>query len=217
MKYSVIIVAAGSGTRMHLGYNKVYASLDNDQTILRNAMDVFLTDKDCTQIIIPTIATEFHEHWDEYWPGKVLLVKGGNTRQESVQNALDAVMSDYVFIHDGARPYIQMEDVAALKKTLKTEKGALLAVPSKDTIKTVVDGYVKNTPKRDEMYCAFTPQAFETKLFKRCMKRAKEEKFVGTDDCSVVEKFSRAKIKVVIGSYANVKITTIEDLLKNTK
>lgn len=217
MKYSVILVAAGSGTRMHLGFNKVYASLDNDQTILRNAMDVFLTDADCSQIIIPTIATEFHEHWEEFWPGKVLLVKGGETRQESVQNALDAVMSDYVFVHDGARPYIQEEDVEALKSALKKEKAALLAVPSKDTIKRIVDGYVKNTPKRDEMYCAYTPQAFETKLLKRCMKRAKEENFIGTDDCSIVEKYSRAKIKVVIGSYSNIKITTIEDLLRPSK
>ncbi|MBR2067292.1 MAG: 2-C-methyl-D-erythritol 4-phosphate cytidylyltransferase [Solobacterium sp.] len=212
MNYSVIIVAAGSGTRMKLGYNKVYAKLEDNRTILRTAMDLFMEDKDCKQIIVVTSADSFYQNWQEYWPGKVLVVKGGKTRQESVSHGLQAVKEEYVFVHDGARPYLEKKDLEAIKKAVKKYGAAVLSVPPKDTIKKVEDGFVKKTYRRENLFIAQTPQAFRFSILYSCMMQAIENHFEGTDDCLLVEKYADVQIKVVEGSYRNLKITTEEDL-----
>ncbi len=89
-----------------------------------------------------------------------------------------------------------------------------MAVPSKDTIKKVENGYITTTYDRNSLVCAQTPQAFRTDLIIRCMERAIIDGFTGTDDCSLVEKYSDTKIKVVEGDYTNKKITTPEDIVK---
>jgi len=210
MKYSALIVAAGSGSRMNLGFNKVYAKLQDDKTILETTIQVFEKDTDCEEIIVVTDQEDFEKYIGH--KENVLIVNGGNTRQQSVSNGLQNVHTDYVFIHDGARPYVDEDSLNRLKQSLEVNKAALLAVPCKDTIKVTKDGFVENTPDRSTLIAAQTPQAFETKLILSCMKMAEEAGFTGTDDCSIVERFSQEKIAVVEGSYANIKITTKEDL-----
>ncbi len=213
MKYSAVIVAAGSGTRMKLGFNKVYAKLSDGKMILEKTMDAFLQDKDCTQVVIVTDIREYQKHIKmDFWPGAITVVKGGSTRQESVISGLSAALEDIVMIHDGARPYLTMKSLRALKKAMKEEKAACLAVPVKDTIKVTKDGYIQKTPDRETLYAAQTPQVFHTSDIIRCMRRAIEDGFTGTDDCSVFEKYSRRKIRLVTGDYGNIKITTPEDL-----
>ncbi len=212
MKYSTVIVAAGSGTRMHLGYNKVYAPLADGRTVLEHTMDVFLQDEDCVQIIVVTDAYEYKEKITGRWPGKILIAKGGASRQESVANGLMAVLADYVLIHDGARPFLEKETLETIKKTLETEDAVLPAVACKDTIKRVEDGCIAETYRRETLCAAQTPQAFRTSVIISCMEKAFAEGYTGTDDCSLVERYSDTKIRVVEGSYANIKITTPEDL-----
>ncbi len=210
MKYSVLIVAAGSGTRMNLGFNKVYAVMKNGKTILETTISVFKKDPDCNEIIVVTDREDF-----EKYIGKrehVTIVSGGSTRQESVSNGLAKVTNDYVFIHDGARPFVDQDSLDRLKGALQVNRAALLAVACKDTIKVTKDGYVSHTPDRSALIAAQTPQAFAKDLILSCMELAKKEGFTGTDDCSLVERFSNEKIAVVEGSYANIKITTKEDL-----
>ena len=212
MKYTVIIVAAGSGTRMNLGYNKVYASLEDGRTILEHTMDVFLRDEECTQIIVVTDALQYMQKITSRWPGKILIAKGGRTRQESVASGLRAVLEDVVMIHDGARPFLADENLQALKQAMETEEAALLAVPCKDTIKKQENGYIVTTYERDTLCAAQTPQAFRTSLIMECMEKAFRDGYTGTDDCSLAERYSDAKIRVVEGSYGNLKVTTPEDL-----
>ncbi len=214
MKYAVIIVAAGSGTRMKLGYNKVYARLQDGRTLLEHTMDVFMQDEDCTELVIATDGTEYLHEITWRMPGRIVLVQGGSTRQGSVYNALLAVKEDTVFVHDGARPYLRSDELNLLKETMETEDAALLCVPCKDTVKRIENGYIKETYVRDTLRCAQTPQAFRTALLTECIEKAMAEGFIGTDDCSLVERFSDVPVRAVEGSYTNIKITTPEDLAK---
>ncbi|MCH4207028.1 MAG: 2-C-methyl-D-erythritol 4-phosphate cytidylyltransferase [Solobacterium sp.] len=212
MEYSVIIVAAGSGSRMKLGYNKVYYRGKDGRTILEHTMDLFLKDQDCRQIVVVTDPEVYRHEMTGSLAGKVVLAKGGATRQESVSSGLKAVISDYVMVHDGARPFLDESSLNALKQALSEVDAACLLVRVKDTIKVVQDGYVVSTPERDTLYAALTPQAFKTQLLISCMEQAQQEGFTGTDDSSLVERYSDVKVKAVEGSYANRKITTPEDL-----
>ncbi len=213
MKYTALIVAAGSGTRMKLGYNKVYALMRDGRTILNHTMDIFRADKDCIQIVVVTEALTFYQNMEGSWPGMITIAKGGKTRQESVKNGLQAVLADYVMVHDGARPYLDEKSLKRIKKALKENDAVLLSVPCKDTIKKIdEDGYIEMTYDRSTLCAAQTPQAFRTELLTECMRRAEEAGFTGTDDCSLVEAFSDTRVKTVEGSYANIKITTPEDM-----
>ena len=212
MEYSAVIVAAGSGSRMGLGFNKVYAKLNDSESILEKTIHVFLQDSDCDEIIVVTNPREYMSQIPGDAIGKIVLCSGGATRQESVNNGLQAVIGEYVMIHDGARPFLNRSCLDALKQTMMTEQAALLTVPCKDTIKRVVNGYVAETYERASLAAAQTPQVFTTKLIMACMKRALKEGYTGTDDASLVEKYSQVKVKAVDGSYENIKITTPTDL-----
>ncbi len=211
MDYSVVITAAGSGSRMQLGYNKVYYRMDG-KTILEHSIETFLKDEDCKQIVVVSDVMQFRKEIPHILQGNVVLCEGGATRQESVCNGVAACMCDVVMIHDGARPFVSMEDISSLKKTMEEEKACCLMVPCKDTIKVVQDGYIEKTLVRDTLRAAQTPQVFNTDLYLQCASKAKMDGFVGTDDCSLVETYSDVRIKVVEGSYENFKITTKEDL-----
>ena len=210
MKYSTVIVAAGSGTRMGLGYNKVYHRI-NGKTILEMTMETVLNDEDCAQIIVVTDAGDYMREITSRWPGKIVVAKGGSTRQESVSNGLHAVLCDVVMIHDGARPYVHKDSLDELKKAMETEQAACLCVPCKDTIKVLKDGYIVETPDRSSLAAAQTPQVFHTDVILDCMHKAFRDGFTGTDDASLAERYG-IPVKAVTGTYDNIKITTVEDL-----
>ena len=198
---------------MKLGYNKVYAKMRDGRTILNHTMDVFRADKDCIQIVVVTESLAYYQNVEGDWPGLITLAKGGKTRQESVRNGLLAAIGEYVMIHDGARPYLDQKSLKRIKKALKTDDAVLLMVPCKDTIKKIdAEGYVELTYDRSTLAAAQTPQAFKTSLLMECMAKAEQAKFTGTDDCSLVEAFSDVRVRTVEGSYANIKITTPEDM-----
>ena len=212
MLYSVVLPCAGIGSRMNLGYNKLLFIMKNGKTVLENTMDIFLKDELCKEMILavgkndlPTIQTMIHDD-------RVKWVLGGDTRQESVYHGLQAVTYDYVLIHDGARPFLSQEKIDDLLACLETKDACLLMVPAKDTIKVVKDGKVISTPDRSTLYQAQTPQAFKTSLVYEAFKKAEACNFVGTDDASVVETMTNESVHMVLGDYANIKITTPEDL-----
>ncbi len=218
MKYSVCLLAAGKGSRTKLEYNKVFYKMVNprtgkEETVLDCSVSLFLEDLDCSQVIITCASSELdymtslYQNYD-----RVQVVTGGATRQDSVGEALQVVNSPFVFIHDAARPYLKREQIEALKDALKIEKACLLMVPSVDTIKTVENGYVKETLVRSEVYHAQTPQCFETNLIKECHKKANQEQQLATDDAQLVEWYSDIPIRVVNGDASNKKITLPSDL-----
>ncbi len=212
MEYGVVIVAAGQGSRMGLGYNKVYALLKDGRSILEHTISVFLNDKDCKQIVVVTDPDDFDEKLGFLKSETLLVVAGGDTRQESVTNGVSHITCQNVMVHDGARPFLPQECLTQLKNALETEQAACLMVPCKDTIKKVENGYIVETIERETLRAAQTPQAFRTRLLMESLRKAKEDGYTGTDDCSIVEKYGNAKIKVVEGSYENFKVTTPEDL-----
>lgn len=213
MNYSVIVLAAGRGSRTNLDYNKVFYTFENGQTVLNNSLSVFLSDDDCKQVVLVCADYEKDYVTEKYrYDSRIQIVTGGKTRQDSVYNGLQVVNQDYVMIHDGARPFVDQEWIVNLKQTLETEDACLLMVPSVDTTKIVVDGYVKESLERKLVYHAQTPQCFKTDLIKECHQLARNKQVEATDDAQLVEWFSKTRVKVVLSSFTNKKITLPEDL-----
>lgn len=211
MNYSVIILAAGSGNRMNLGYNKVLYKI-NDKSIVENSVDAFLKHDKCIEIILVVSKKEL-EYFKEMFNGSnIKIVEGGKTRSESVYNGLKSVSNEYVMIHDGARPYITIDLLDKLCEELIVSEACILAVKVKDTIKVVNELKIVDTPDRSTLYAAQTPQAFSTKLIRECYLKARNRLSDFSDDSSIVECFSNVKVTIVESSYANVKVTTKEDL-----
>lgn len=211
MNYSAIVLCAGKGSRSGLGYNKMLYRF-NDKTVYEMTMKTFLNDEQCKQIVVVTKDDEVSELKELIVNDKIEYVYGGKERQDSVYNGLQVVNQEYVLIHDGARPYLKQENINDLLLCLKDNNACLLVVPVKDTIKLCKDGSVVETLPRAMLMQAQTPQAFKTTLIKECYQLAKDEGFVATDDASLVEEFSKTAVKLVMGSYENIKITTPDDL-----
>ncbi len=208
MNYSVIILAAGSGTRANLGYNKVLYELDGEPLIFKS-INLFKSDQACQQIIL-TYSESDTKLQSVLANSEVELVLGGKTRCASVYNALQKVSSEYVFIHDGARPYLKMTSVDALKQALETSDAAILGVSVKDTIKYVENGVIKHTPERAKLWQAQTPQAFKVSLLKAGYEKLVDVSLI-TDDASLVE--NDYPVVMVEGDYTNIKVTTPEDFI----
>lgn len=143
------------------------------------------------------------------------VVPGGNQRQDSVYNGLRALSpdTDVVLVHDGVRPFITAGLVKELISSLAGCDGAILAVPAKDTLKEVSkDRIVRKTLDRSNCFQVQTPQAFRYRVLMDAFQKAYAEKYYGTDEASLVEKCG-GKVRVVSGSYFNIKITTPEDMI----
>jgi len=143
------------------------------------------------------------------------VVPGGPRRQDSVYNGFKAVDhgTDLVMVHDGVRPFITPELVRELINTLDDCDGAILAVPAKDTLKEVTTGYIaKRTLDRGHCYMAQTPQVFTYRALKSAFDRACADGYLGTDEASLVE-HDGGRVRVLTGSYVNIKITTPEDMI----
>ena len=212
IQYTAIVLAAGKGARMHLDYNKMFYRLQDGTTILEKSVNLFLADEDCVQVVLMTTREEENFVRSLFDDERMTYAYGGETRQDSVYNGLQAVTSKYVMIHDGARCFLAMREIEALKEALTQENACLLMVPAIDTIKEVKDGYVVHTPKRSTLYAAQTPQCFLTEIIRDCYAQADRDGFVASDDAMLVEHYSCTPIKVVLGSYGNKKVTTKEDL-----
>jgi 2-C-methyl-D-erythritol 4-phosphate cytidylyltransferase len=144
------------------------------------------------------------------------IVPGGKERQNSVLNglrAIDGTEEDaIILIHDGVRPIITRHILEHAVATAREYDGALVAVPAKDTVKVVENGIVKDTPPRETIWLAQTPQAFRYGVIRAAHEMADAEGFLGTDDASLVERMGN-EVHIVIGDYRNIKITTPEDLV----
>ncbi len=207
--FSVVIAAAGMGSRMNLGYNKLLWKKDG-QTLIEQTVSIFLNDQDIEEIILVCSKDDLKQ-METLFKNKVTYVIGGNERQTSVFEGLKQVKSKYVMIHDGARPYVTSAMLCALKDKVR-EVGAVLPVVSvKDTIKVVQGEKVVQTLERATLKQAQTPQVFLTKAIFEAHLKAEEDHFLGTDDASLYEKFI-GDVYVVEGDYLNIKVTTPDDL-----
>ena len=215
---SVIVAAAGRGSRMKRAENKVFLPL-LDKPILRYSIEAFLGRSDVAEVIVICAAHETEEMeslvspYREIKPVKVVV--GGSERQYSVANALRAVArdSELILVHDGARPLVTDEVVQSVIDGAREHRAAIAAVPVKDTIKTVgAGGVVVGTPPRSTLYAVQTPQGFDAQLLFEAYAHAEAEGFLGTDDASLVERLG-TEVCIAQGDYQNIKITTPEDLI----
>ncbi|MFC0525687.1 2-C-methyl-D-erythritol 4-phosphate cytidylyltransferase [Pontibacillus salicampi] len=217
LSYQIIILAAGQGKRMKSDKNKQFLMLKGKPLII-HTLDIFYQDPYCQSIqlvVNPKEEADIQTLLKEYgYQERIAVVHGGAERQDSVFAGLAACTAEegIILIHDGARPFVSLENVATLVNKAYEKGAALLAVPVTDTIKRVTESGV-TTLDRKELWAAQTPQAFRYSVILHAHKQAKEEGYLGTDDASLVERLNQP-VEIVQGSYDNMKLTTPEDVEK---
>ena len=215
---TAVIVAAGKGKRMGTEISKQFLPLGGKE-ILAHSVEKFEKAENIRDIVLVTGQDSLQDVKDmaqEYgWKKVVSVVAGGKERQDSVWNGLQAVSGDteIVLIHDGVRPFVA-EEILNHSIAIALEMGGCVAgVPAKDTIKVCnSENIAVATPDRSTLWQIQTPQTFRKDLILQAYQKAKAKGFVGTDDASLAE-YSGYPVKVIMGSYRNIKITTKEDLL----
>ena len=215
-----VVPAAGSGSRMGTAVKKQFLELDGVAIIARTVAVL----NDCPMIdgIVVVTAAEDMEQCGELLQHCHLyhklfhILPGGATRQESVYIGLKALPPDCAFavIHDGARPLIEPSVIEASIRMAAQWGGCIAAVPAKETSKAADDdGFVTETPPRHRLWHVQTPQTFRFSGILHAYEQSMEAMdLTHTDDSSVAERYGTMRIKLIQGSYSNIKITTPEDL-----
>lgn len=215
MTTSVIIVCAGNSTRMG-GVNKILLPL-GDRLVIGVTMQAFQKCESVSEIIIVAREADIPAIQAEAEAAGITKLKicttGGDTRQASVINGVKCISkeTELIAVHDGARPLVKPEHIERTIKDASVFGGATLGVPVKDTIKTVSDGLITDTPPRKFLYITQTPQVFRRALYFEGIDFALEHGLDFTDDCQLVEAIG-GKVAMTTGDYTNIKITTPEDI-----
>lgn len=219
LDYEVILLGAGQGKRMGASRNKILLHLIG-KPVISYSLNTFLNDPACKHIILVTqedeqdlLAAVVKKENKKKHP--ITIISGGSERQYSVFNGLKALLDpkNIVMVHDGARPFVSLAQLKLLHRKVQETRAAILGVPVKDTIKRVVDGIVEETVPRETLWQVQTPQAFYGEDLLAVHVRAQQEDYLGTDDASLIEKYSDLPVSMVLGSYENIKLTTPEDML----
>lgn len=217
MTTHVIICAAGQGKRMGLGENKQFLKLCNKPLLIHTleAFEKMTSIEAITLVVGPNEEDVVNNLLQQNGITKVYqIVQGGKERQESVYRGLKAIeplKPAVVLIHDGARPFIGEEEVDAVIEAAHTHQAAIVAVPVKDTIKSVHNNMIEKTVSRAKLWSAQTPQAFTYDLIMTAHERGLERHIVATDDASLVEQMG-VPVHIVSGKANNIKLTTPEDI-----
>ncbi len=217
-KYTFIVAAAGVGKRMGLGYPKQFLEWEG-KPIFIHTLEKINSNKLVTDIVVVTNSEyieEVERYCREYSIHKVAkVVAGGRERQDSIYNAIQECRgSDLIGVQDGVRPFIEDGFIETAYEELRKDglDGVVVGVPVKDTIKVVdEDGIIQSTPVRSTLVAAQTPQVFKGEILVKAYEKAAEDRWLGTDDSSLVE-YIGGRVRIVEGSYGNIKITTVEDL-----
>jgi 2-C-methyl-D-erythritol 4-phosphate cytidylyltransferase len=221
MHVSVIIPAAGLGTRMGRekgGTSRKQFMLLEGAPILIHTIRKFQRCPSVTEIVVALRAEDLdwarglihHEH-----PMKpVRLVEGGDSRQESVQNALAtlAASTELVAVHDAVRPFVSTELVEKVIAEAAVSGAAIAGIVPIDTVKKVHKNKIRSTLLRENLILAQTPQVFRFDLIQEAFEQARTDGFVGTDEASLIERLERIEVSVVQGSDRNIKITKPTDM-----
>lgn len=217
-KICTLIPAAGKGSRMEHSVKKPYLTLAQ-KPILTHTLQRFEENSAVDEIFVIVNAADFTECQATvlapYAFRKVqALVAGGATRQMSVYNGMRALSADvdFVIVHDGVRPFVTDETIFECLTAADEWGAAVAAVPVKDTIKLAnEEGFIAETPVRDRLWTVQTPQVFRKSLLEAAHQTARKRQLTATDDAVLVERLG-APVKLVKGTYTNLKITTPMDL-----
>ncbi|MFB6075990.1 MAG: 2-C-methyl-D-erythritol 4-phosphate cytidylyltransferase [Candidatus Aenigmatarchaeota archaeon] len=212
---NVIIPAAGKSSRLG-EEDKLLLEFDGKPAII-HTLEPFQKSKLIDNIILVTRESKLNilnELVDKHEMSKVSnIVLGGKTRQDSVYSGLKAcpVDSEMVLVHDGGRPLVTQDIINNTIEAVEKHGAAVVGTPCKDTIKISENGFAIRTPNRDKLWNIQTPQGMKYDLALKAFKKAYEDNFQGTDDVSLVERLGK-EVKIVSGSYENIKITTPDDI-----
>lgn len=215
-----IVLSAGRGSRMKSDVQKQYLNIAG-KPVIYYSLKQFEDCEEISEVILVTGEADIDyckkEIIEKYQLKKVKqIVSGGKERYHSVYQGLCAAKQcDYVFIHDGARPFLNQKLLKRAMEEVRRSGACVVGMPAKDTIKIADDNrYAQTTPDRSKVWTIQTPQVFSYPLIKEAHDRLMEEEVPGiTDDAMVLEKMMHKKVKLVEGTYRNIKITTPEDLL----
>lgn len=214
MKASVIIACGGSASRMN-GINKLFYELENTPVIIHTARNFDSIDE-ISEIIFSSSSDNMpllKKALGDYpltKPYKIVL--GGSTRQQSVFNGVKACEKcDVICVHDGARPFISQDTIKANLYDAKEHGCAIVGVMTKDTVKLAENGIITSTTKRENTFCAQTPQSASYEIYNKCMQNALTNSLDFTDDSQLFEAMGYMP-KITQGEYSNIKITTSEDI-----
>lgn len=210
MKATAIILGAGMASRMN-GTNKQLLTLCGIPVIIRSMLN-FQNCPLVAEIIVAARSEDIlhiKELAEKYNITKLKKVcEGGSSRAKSAENAFSYVGdTDVIAVHDGARPFADPELIGNVIKDAYEYEAAIAAVPVKDTVKTVKDGFITETPERSALFSAQTPQVFGAALYRRMLEHGGDF----TDDSQLAEKLG-IRVRITMGSYKNIKITTPEDI-----
>lgn len=224
---TAVVLAAGQGTRMGTSVRKQYIELKGNPLICYT-LAAFQESEVIDDVVLVVGEGEedyvYNEIVQKYHFYKVrAIVKGGEERYASVWQGLKIIKNGavpevypqgYVFIHDGARPFVEEAILERAYETVEKYKACVAGMPSKDTVKLLdEDGFAKETPQRNCVWAVQTPQVFESGLIIEAYSRLmREDSIKVTDDAMVVEQTMDTPVKLFEGSYENIKITTPEDL-----
>ncbi len=225
MKTVAVVLAAGSGSRMQSDVKKQYMEISGKPLIYYSlkAFEESIIDDIVLVVSRGDVSYVTKEIVEKYKFDKVTaVVEGGLARYHSVRLGLQAAAADcdYAFIHDGARPFINRDIILRALQAVKEYKACVVGMPAKDTIKIADEkGFAALTPDRNLMWTIQTPQCFSYNMILDLYQRLDREegdlmaKGINiTDDAMVVEYYTDTKVKLVEGSYDNIKITTPEDI-----
>ena len=222
---AAVVLAAGSGKRMNAGVKKQYMEIAG-RPVLYYSLKAF-EESFIDEIVLVVSQDEIEQVQESYvnrygFQKISRIVAGGKERYHSVACGLQAVRQDcdFVFIHDSARPMLTQEILQRVYRAVQEEEACVVGVPSKDTVKIADEqGYVSVTPNRSLVWNVQTPQVFSYPLvhsaYEELLQKEQELLASGvqiTDDAMVVEHLAHHKVKLVEGSYENIKITTPEDV-----
>lgn len=213
---TAVLLAAGEGTRMTSPTPKVLLEISG-RSVLERAVDAFEASPDVSSIVVvahPDLITTAAALLQNA-PKVTAITPGGLTRAESTRAGLEAIpeTDGIVLIHDAARPLVTPATISRLVSVLADAGAATVALPARDTILRVRDGYVRAVPERSGLWHAQTPQGFRLATLRAAHDAAREGSTDFTDDCGIVLQYlPETTIHVVEGSEENLKITKLGDI-----
>lgn len=207
--FSAVITAAGTGSRAGLGYNKMLFEYKG-QTVLERIVKTFTANENFNQIIITVNPSDVECYEQILKPYDVELIIGGNERMDSVANGVKAARNHFVFVHDGARIFLDDQLIDRLVNFEDDFDGLALATKVTDTTLVVEDGMIKEVLNRDSLYNMQTPQVVNKDLYLSCYGSAKQDEMLFTDEMSMLSYYGHKCFVVESESY-NRKLTKPED------
>lgn len=210
-KVSAIIVAAGKGKRF--GSSKQFALLKG-KSVLDWCLEKFEANKSVAEIILVLRDENLRGRYLGRYHKIVAVARGGERRQDSVLSGLrqiDPEKADIILVHDGVRPLVEQGLIDRVIAAAQEKGAAVPAIPVEETIKLIEKQEVKKTLDREKLFKIQTPQGFSYGILKHALDKAREDKFYGTDEASLVERTGK-RVAIVAGEPKNIKITTREDL-----